>query len=66
VLDVSLEARARRRIVGPLVIAGGAALVVPTRRDRFYYRDAQGVERDVFQMTPVGGVIDLGLGLELP
>ncbi|APR81246.1 Hypothetical protein A7982_06593 [Minicystis rosea] len=66
VIDATVEARVRRRIVGPLLIAGGASMVVPMRRDRFYYLDAQGAERDVFQMSPVAGVLDLGLGVELP
>jgi hypothetical protein len=66
VFDVTVEARARRRIVGPLLISGGVGLVVPVRRDRFYYLDAQGTARDVFQMAPLGGVIDVGLGFELP
>ncbi|MFT3776319.1 MAG: hypothetical protein QM820_64060 [Minicystis sp.] len=66
VFDLALEGRVRRRLVGPLLVIGGASLVVPLRRDRFVYFDAQGVERDVFQMSRIAGVLDLGLGLELP
>lgn len=66
IVDVIAEARARRRIAGPLLVALGVGLGVPTRRDRFFYVDGEGTRRDVFQAAPVAGVFDLAVGLALP
>lgn len=66
IVDVTLEARARRRLVGPLLLALGVGLAVPTRRDQFFYVDAGGTRRDVFRASPVAGTLDLALGLEIP
>lgn len=64
--DVTLEGRVRRRLVGPLVAAAGLGLHVPVVRDRFYYLDAAGAEREVFRMSAVAGAADLSIGAELP
>lgn len=66
VVDLTAEVRARRRIVGPLLLGLGIGLAVPTRRDRFFYVDGAGTERDVFQASPVAGLFDFALGLEIP
>lgn len=65
VLDLAADARVRRRFVGPLFGSVGLGIAVPTVRDRFYVTDA-GARRDVFQVSPVAGLADLSLGLELP
>jgi hypothetical protein len=66
VLDVDAEVRYRRRLVGPLVASAGFGLLVPTRRDQFFYVDAAGVRRDVFRMTAVAGSAEVTLGVALP
>ena len=66
VVDLALEARLARRIVGPLAVSGGVGLLVPALRDRFYSLDPQGREREVFQMSALGGGADLALGVEFP
>lgn len=66
VLDLVADARLRRRFVGPLFGSFGLGLVVPTVRDRFYFTDAVGARHDVFQVSPVAGLADLALGIELP
>ncbi|MFS8070967.1 MAG: hypothetical protein ACMG6S_31760, partial [Byssovorax sp.] len=66
VVDIAAEARVRRRFVGPLFGGLGLGIAAPTVRDRFYFIDAQGARRDVFQMSPVAALFDVALGLELP
>ncbi|WP_437675784.1 hypothetical protein [Sorangium sp. So ce131] len=62
----ALEARAAQRLLGPLTAAGGFALVVPFVRDTFYYTDAEGADRRVFRMAPLGGTVEILLGVEFP
>jgi hypothetical protein len=64
-LDFTVEARLRRRLVGPLSVAIGVGIAVPTRRDRYYYEDPS-VSFDVFRASPAQGLLDLGVGLEIP
>lgn len=66
VFDLSLDARARQRLVGPLFGAIGIGIAVPTVRDVYYVIDAAGARHDVFQVSPVAAILDVGLGLELP
>ena len=66
VLDPSLEGRFRRRIAGPVTAALGLGLTVPIVRDRFYYTTPAGEQREVFKMSAVAGVLDVGVGIELP
>jgi hypothetical protein len=65
-LDVAADAGVRRRFIGPLFGRLGLGIAVPTRRDRFYFTDAAGARHEVFQASPVTGLADLALGLELP
>ncbi|XXX77391.1 hypothetical protein WMF30_01275 [Sorangium sp. So ce134] len=65
VLDLSLDTRVRRRFVGPLFGAVGLGIAVPTVRDVYFYTDAAGARHDIFQVSPVSAILDLGLGLEL-
>jgi hypothetical protein len=65
-LDVAVDAGVRRRFVGPLFGRLGLGIAVPTRRDRFYFTDAAAARHEVFQASPVTGLADLALGLELP
>ena len=65
-LDVAVDAGVRRRFIGPLFGRLGLGLAVPTRRDRFYFTDAAAVRHEAFQASPVTGLADLALGLELP
>ncbi|WP_438014872.1 hypothetical protein WMF18_28790 [Sorangium sp. So ce315] len=62
----TLDARLTRRLVGPLTAGGGLGLIVPFVRDTFYYVDAQGQDREVFQMAPLAGTADVLLGVEFP
>ncbi|WP_433928180.1 hypothetical protein AB3662_33405 [Sorangium cellulosum] len=62
----ALDVRLTRRLVGPLTVGGGLGLVVPFVRDTFYYIDAQGRTREVFQMAPLAGTADVLLGVEFP
>lgn len=66
ILNVAVDARVRRRLVGPLFAGLGAGLAVPTVRDWFFFTDLQGTKRDVFQAAPVVGLFDLALGLAFP
>jgi hypothetical protein len=54
-----LDARASRRIAGPLIATLGVGIAVPLRRRYFNYNPP-------FQMSPVAGTLDLGLGVEVP
>ncbi|WP_437285462.1 hypothetical protein [Sorangium sp. So ce406] len=60
----ALDVRLTRRLVGPLTAGGGLGLIVPIVRDTFYYTDAQGQTREVFQMAPLAGTADVLLGVE--
>jgi hypothetical protein len=40
-------------------------LLVPLRRDRFTYEDVAGTSRVLFEQSPVGGRLSLGVGLSL-
>ncbi len=66
VFTLAAEARLRRRFIGPLFGSAGLGIAVPTIRDRFYYSDPAGVRHDVFQASPVAGLLDLGVGIEVP
>lgn len=66
VLDLDLSARLRHRLVGPLFGSVGLGVAVPTLRDIFYLTDAAGVRHDVFQASLIAGILDAGLGLEMP
>ncbi|WP_437307147.1 hypothetical protein [Sorangium sp. So ce388] len=66
VFDLSLDTRARRRLVGPLFGAVGLGIAVPTVQDVYFYTDASGARHDIFKVSPVSAILDLGLGLELP
>ncbi|WP_437330831.1 hypothetical protein [Sorangium sp. So ce381] len=66
VLDLSLDTRVRRRFVGPLFGAVGLGIAVPIVQDVYFYTDAAGARREIFQVSPVSALLDLGLGLELP
>ncbi|WP_437958330.1 hypothetical protein WME76_00875 [Sorangium sp. So ce119] len=65
-VDLSLDARARQRLAGPLFGAVGLGIAVPTVRDVYFYIDRDGTRRDVFHASPVAAILDLGLGLDLP
>lgn len=65
-IDLTIDARARRRLAGPLLAIAGVGISVPSRRDQFFYVDAAGTRRDVFRAAPVGGTLEIGLGLEIP
>jgi hypothetical protein len=58
--------RYTRRIFGPLMASAGASTLVPTERASFYYLDAAGTRRDVFQQSPIAGTFDLAVGVGFP
>jgi hypothetical protein len=61
----ALEARATLKIAGPFVLSLGPSVVFPFVRDTFAYDDIRKGELFVFRMSPVAGVLDASLGLEL-
>ncbi|WP_437660022.1 hypothetical protein [Sorangium sp. So ce1182] len=63
---VTLDVRLARRLSGPFTAGGGLGLIAPLVRDTFYYIDAQGREREVFQMAPLAGTADVLLGVDFP
>lgn len=60
-----LEGRVVRRLKGPLSLSVGFGLSVPFVRNRFYYLDPAGAEREVFVSSPVAGHLDVLGGFEL-
>jgi hypothetical protein len=60
-----LEGRVVRRLKGPFALSVGFGIVVPFVRNRFYYLDRAGAEREVFVSSPVVGHLDLLAGFEL-
>ncbi|WP_437935108.1 hypothetical protein [Sorangium sp. So ce341] len=62
----ALDVRLTRRLVGPLTAGGGFGLIVPLVRDTFFYVDAQGRDREIFQMAPLAGTADVLLGVDFP
>ena len=62
----TLDVRLSRRLIGPLTAGGGLGLIVPLVRDTFYYTDAEGRDREVFQMAPLAGTVDVLLGVDFP
>jgi hypothetical protein len=66
VLDGGLEARATVLTVKPFNLRFGASGVVPLIRDTFMYNRADGTQGRLFRMAPVAGILDVGLGMELP
>ncbi|MGK3986536.1 hypothetical protein WME99_26055 [Sorangium sp. So ce136] len=63
---VTLDVRLARRLFGPFTAGGGLGLIAPLVRDTFYYIDAQGRDREVFQMAPLAGTVDVLLGVDFP
>jgi hypothetical protein len=61
----ALEGRATLRIVGPVTARLGLSFLVPVIRDTFAYTEAGGTPGQ-FQMSPVAGTADLGLGVVFP
>ncbi|APR87421.1 hypothetical protein A7982_12770 [Minicystis rosea] len=66
VFDFTLGARFGRRIAGPIAAVVGLGLLIPTTRDRFYYEDAMGARAELFRRSPAAGVLDAGIGIEIP
>ncbi|MGK3960141.1 hypothetical protein WMF38_44715 [Sorangium sp. So ce118] len=63
---ITLDVRLARRLFGPLTAGGGLGLIAPLVRDTFYYIDAEGRDREVFQMAPLAGTADVLLGVDFP
>ena len=61
-----LDLRATILVVKPFVVRMGAQAVIPILRDRFNYSRADGTEGELFRMSPLVGMVDLGIGLALP
>lgn len=62
----ALEGRLSLRVVGPLALRAGVSAAVPLARDSFVYRRADGAIAEVFRMSPVVLLADLGFGVVLP
>jgi hypothetical protein len=65
VVDGALRVRVLYNPVSMLVLRLGATLLVPFERDRYIYRDTQGEEVLLFEPEPVGGLVEVGLGVLL-
>ncbi len=61
-----LDLRATILVVRPFAVRAGAQAMIPILRDKFTYTRADGAETDLFRMSPVVGMVDLGIGLALP
>jgi hypothetical protein len=62
----ALSGRIFQRIAGPFEAALGLGLVAPFDRARFLYRDAEGVQRELYRVGPVAAALDVGLGVAFP
>lgn len=62
VASALLRARTGLRVAGPLTVSLGATLGVPVLRQTFEARAASGETREVFRMTAVTGLLEVGLG----
>ena len=62
----AVEVRGTLRIVGPLTARAGLSAIVPLIRNSFVYDEPGGAQRALFQMSPVAGTLDLGLGVAFP
>lgn len=62
VLSGEVALRFSWRVVGPIALHLGAALVVPISRPLFEARTLDGRSRTLFEPAPVGGGFDAGLG----
>ena len=63
-VNVGLDAHARRALAGPVFVALGFGLAVPLVRLDVYYL-AAGERREAFTAPPIAGTMDLALGVEL-
>jgi hypothetical protein len=66
VVDAMLEMQVIRRLVGPLAATAGLGLAVPFVRDRYNFVESSGTRRTVFDPLPVAGILQIGVGAELP
>jgi len=60
-----LEGRVVRMLKAPFALSMGFGLSVPFVRNRFYYVDPDGAEREVFVSSPVAAHLDILAGFEL-
>jgi hypothetical protein len=61
--DLGARLRGVLRLAGPLALRVGVGLAVPLSRDRFVYAERDGTHPELFQVSPVVGTGELGLGL---
>lgn len=66
VAELVLGARVTRRLVGPLQVGLGLALLAPLQRARVFSVDASGTEHDIFLAAAVAGMLDGEIGLAFP
>jgi hypothetical protein len=66
IYDVSVRARGWLELFGPVGLLFGVGAEVPLARDRFYFVAADGRQPELFRMSPLIGVADIGLGVSLP
>lgn len=64
-VDLGAVARLTARLFGPFAAGLGATLLVPLVRDDLGFADAAGFH-GAFRLSPVGGVLDAGLGARIP
>lgn len=63
---VGARARGWLRVVGPVGLLAGIGAEVPLTRDRFHFVAADGSEPELFRMSPLIGIFELGAGVSLP
>jgi hypothetical protein len=66
IVQALVAGRVTRRLVGPLEIGVGLGLVVPFTHPKFVYGDASNSDQALFQVAPVGALLDAGIGLAFP
>jgi hypothetical protein len=66
VVNAVLPTRLSIRVVGPLFVTAGAALVVAIVRPELTYGAADGSTRTIFRAPPLAGVFELGLAVHFP
>jgi hypothetical protein len=58
--------RVSHRVIGPLDLGFTLGVIVPFNRVRYYYVDAANEQQELFRMSPVVGVVEVGLGAAFP
>jgi hypothetical protein len=66
IYTLGVRGRGWLRVAGPVGLLLGVGAEAPLTRDRFHYVAADGSEPELFRMSPVIGIVELGAGVSLP